>query len=160
MKDIDTKRLMYEIIQAYNRLTENKKIIEGSKDVVLPTITPQNILFHVVNIILKPYRDKDVLKDNYWSDNVNRLSMVKISYDTQENFCCIAVGSNNCDEEKKIWVFQRYLRNNNYNYGIFVKEYKWHLLKENEIISELDFSNDINISEFNKFICWDKKLNK
>lgn len=156
MRNIDIERLMYETIQAYNRLTENKKIMESSKDAVLPTLTPENILFHIVNIILKPYKDEDVLKDSYWSDNANHLSMVKISYDMQENFCCIAVGTNNCDEEKKIWVFQRYLRNNDYDYGIFIKEYKWYLVKRNEIIGELDFSNDINISEFDKFICWNK----
>lgn len=157
MRKSDIKTLMNKIVQEYSRLTENQKVMESNKDIFLPTITPENILFHIVNIILHPYREDETIKDNYWTNHSEHLSMLKISYETQENFCCISVASNNCDEQKKIWVFQRYLKNNNYDYGIFIKEYNWYLIKEDKIISELNFNNDVNISDFEKFICWDNK---
>ncbi|MBQ4523435.1 MAG: hypothetical protein IJA10_10880 [Lachnospiraceae bacterium] len=155
MREINKNYILKEIVDQYNELTKNGKLIEQNEKLILPSLTSLNIAFHIVEKFLKPYRDEDIIWDNHWTDRLNNLYMIGISFKGNDNFCVIAVAKKNCDTEKKLWVFQRYLRDNSYTYGIFVQEYRWCLLKDKDIIVELDFNDDVNVDIFSKFLCWD-----
>lgn len=157
MRNIDKNHLLKEIIEQYNELTQNEKLVEQNGKLMLPTLTSPNIVFHIIEKILKPYRDESIIYDNHWTDKANNLYMIGISLKGNNKFCAIAVAKNNCDTEKKIWVFQRYLRDNGYAYGLFVQEYKWYLLQDKNIVAKLDFSNEVDAETFGKFICWTTK---
>ena len=155
MKNIDKNYLIKEIVERYNELAENGKLMEQNEKLILPSLTPPNIVLHIMEKILKPYRDEGVIWDNHWTDKANNLYMIGISFKENNKFCAIAVAKCNCDVEKKMWVFQRYLRGNSYTYGIFIQEYKWYLLQDKNIMAELDFRNEVDAEMFGKFICWD-----
>ncbi len=155
MRKIDKSYLLKEIVEQYNELTKNEKLMRQNKKLILPSLTSPNIVFHILEKILKPYRNEDIIWDTHWTDKVNNLYMTEIFLKGNDNFCAIAVAQNNYDTEKKMWVFQRYLRDNSYAYGVFIQEYIWYLLKDKDVIVELDFSKDVNAETFGEFICWD-----
>ena len=143
------------IIRGISLEMKKEKLIKQNDKLMLPSLTPPNILFHIIENVLKPYRDKDVIYDIHCTDRLNNLSIVEVYFNGNNKFCVIAVAKNNCDTEKKIFVVQRYMRDNGYSYGIYIQEYLWFLLNDKDIISELDFNSTVNIEEFEKFICWD-----
>lgn len=151
MYNIDKHEILCRIKKRYKELKENER-----KGALLPTITPENIKYHIVSrILLHPYTDNDIIEDNYFIDRVNNFAVVKISNMTQKKFCYIAVCQNDCDIRTNIQIFKRKIEEEKFEYGILIKEYEWYLIKGKRVQKKINFNSAVHEKTFLPFLCWD-----
>lgn len=151
----DANEILYHVTEAYRRLAKNEEKVKRNNELRLPKVDRENISGHVIFFnFFRSY--ENLIFDSYDFDFENQFQTIVVSpwNNKNKNILCMIIGCNDCNKEKGINYLQEYMKNNDCQLGIFVYGYNWILLEGENIIKEIDFSREVDISDFKQFLCW------
>lgn len=140
------------VIYEYNRLTKNTILYDENSLFTLGGLTREDVTLWVFMSTVMLY-SKAKLNEYKCEEGNNVTTFTVIPLKSKSTVCC-AFGEEYCDKDRAINSLMELMRENETDVGIFICIKKWYLIKNNTIINEVDFANDVTLQQFKPFLLW------